>query len=296
VERLLPPLLLLLSSACMITLDWPDIVPGTDVSTMSDDDAWFHETWSTGDKSYRSNGIRWTSSSSSTADKAPRVTAVNPTTGRSHSLQFEFQGNRDPADDAWSEQRFALGNRPAELHICWDIFVPGPADRDKATAPFVQRKPKGPGNNKLLRLWDDDYRNRHVGAGLSFQPKTSRPGDAEIIVEYFYRRADGSLQSKANVGPWTVIFHDGTRGRWNRIGFHVRLASTSSSNDGRIELRMNGETLARYEDLPLRSSAPNAKNYFANGYLLGWANSGYDETTRFWIGDVIIGPERPDGC
>ncbi|HEX9893126.1 MAG TPA: hypothetical protein VGA78_04350, partial [Gemmatimonadales bacterium] len=84
--------------------------------------------------------------------------------------------------------------------------------------------------------------------------------------------------------------------KWNRFGFHARLASGPGATDGLIEVSMNGKTLGRYPNLDFRSHGQQAKNYFGNGYLLGWANSGYDATTRFWIGDVIIGPERPEGC
>jgi hypothetical protein len=269
--------------------------PATSPDLAQDQDVWFHETWATGDKSYSAHGIRWGTTNFSPQDKAPVVTSVNPPPGRTHSLQFEFSGNPNPADDAFAEQRFVIGNRPRELYICWDMYVPGPADRDKGTAPFFQRNPKGPGNNKLLRIWDDVYEKRNVMAGLSFQP-SPRSGVAHLTVEYIWVTRSGRLEQKTNFGPWTSIFHEGHRGKWNRFGFHARLASGPDTYDGLIEVSLNGKVLGRYDRLPFGSHANPAKNYFGNGYLLGWSNSGYSETTRFWIGDVVIAPRRPEGC
>jgi hypothetical protein len=66
----------------------------------------------------------------------------------------------------------------------------------------------------------------------------------------------------------------------------VRLA-TAANNDGVIEMWVDGVKTINNTTLPLYPDY-GIGNYMRNGYLMGWANSGFSATSNTYIDDVII--------
>jgi len=229
-------------------------------------------------------GFAWTHTGGGTTSERPVASSAISRSG-SCSLKFTFLGGL-PLDDSWSEQRFQLGKRLSEVYLQWYQYFPSGTESPSLGAKFVVRNDIGPDNDKFLRLWDDDYQNYNVKAGFSTLP--SSISDGQLNTEYLWRSASGAGNSVANVGPWTTIVNSATRGRWVKFRVRMKLASSATAKDGALQLWLNDALTANFTALPLYSAQTGAKNYIRNGYLMGWANSGFTYTTHTFIDDVII--------
>src|SRR5690606_21754621 len=127
------------------------------------------------------------------------------------------------------------------------------------------------------RLWGNDYNasNKH---GASTLP--SGGGDSRLIVEY--GRDEGPIGAY-DAPSKNGFITDNERGRWNHFRWHSKMASSSSSNDGVVEVWWNGTLVARDTSMDIYGSG---RNYIDQGYLLGWANSGFASKTSIFIDDV----------
>ena len=194
------------------------------------------------------------------------------------ALAFIFQGNNDPVDDAWAEQRFKLGRSGGEpLREVFVGFV-------LSTPPnYRHRKPKGADNNKLLRLWDNDYNKSMVHVGMSTTGRSNSAGSSQMIVEYSTPKGTGNY----NKGPWYPVMRPGGI---DTVGFYVRASSGIGIPDGTIRVWWNRKLVYEQTDLPLAKpqAAPGAFNALGNGYLLGWANSGFNERTEFHVWRFVL--------
>ena len=78
------------------------------------------------------------------------------------------------------------------------------------------------------------------------------------------------------------------------MGFEVTVASGPGIADGHIRIWANDVLIYDRDDLDMckASPAPGAANVIRNGYLMGWANSGYTQTTVFKLQRVIVATER----
>lgn len=233
-------------------------------------------------KTVNAYGFAWTHTGGSLSAEIPGVTRAKPRSGTC-SLRFTFVGNTNLSDDSWSEQRFMFGKRLSEVWIQWYQYFPN--GTEGLGARWYHRDALGPDNNKLLRLWDDDYMNYNIKAGFSTLPAG---GDSQLNTEYLYHTSDGVGHAVSNIGPWTRIANSSTRGTWVKFKAHARVASSSTAKDGVIQFWMNDVMIANFTTLPLYSALTGGKNYFRNGYLMGWSNSGFNSTTNTYIDDVII--------
>ncbi len=76
------------------------------------------------------------------------------------------------------------------------------------------------------------------------------------------------------------------RGTWHHFVAHVRVPASATSNDGVIQLWKDGALIADYQTFDMYGG--DGENYMDEAYLLGWANSGFAETTVFYIDNVVI--------
>jgi hypothetical protein len=212
----------------------------------------FQDSFESGDLSHMENSAAWTDSATTavSADKAHTGT---------RSLKFTFAGSS--SDGAWSEQRFTLGS----------------AKRVTGNAAT---------NNKVIRLWGEDY-NEALKMGASFwagsisllQPDAYWTG----WPQYLSCASDGPGPSDALPGSWTLTTED--LGKWHSFEFHFR--PDDGSGNGAYEFWVDGEKKISHTALSY-AGAPCSPGYFKNGYLLGWANSGFDQDTYIFIDDVAF--------
>lgn len=233
----------------------------------------FEDGFESGDLATSQNGFLWGVNGSQATGVNVAVSATNPRSG-SRSLQFTYPA-KPPGQDATAEQRFLLGGQYDELWIEYWFFVP---------SNFHHRSP---GNNKLLRLWGPDELNPR--AGLSFDP-TGSNGDSWVYQQW--GDYDNVMLGGQDGATWRPAFNDGSnggqaRGTWAQFRYHWKLASSDTAMDGVERLWVNGDLKIEKTGLDWHAGAGNA-NAFVAGYLMGWSNSGYDETTRFYLDDFKI--------
>ena len=206
----------------------------------------------------------------------------------SHSLRFFFKGKAS-GSDATAEQRFDIGRNLREIWVEFYIYYPN--GTEGLGARYYHRTDTGSNNNKFLRIWGDVYSaSNEVGA--STWPLDG--GDSRLGFEY--EKDEKPMGAYGSGGPNPFV-HNGNRGRWTHVQFHARLGSGPEAFDGSMELWVDG---AKTTALDNKSGKPgldlynsDAMNYFNEGYLLGWANSGFDKDTYIFIDDVRFYDANP---
>lgn len=219
----------------------------------------------------------------------------------SKSLAFSFEGSPDLAADAMSEQRFSLDKKYTDLWFRYKLWVP---------ENYFHRAPEGPSNNKgLLMLWGDSYSGYSPTVSLHFERKGST-GESYLYSSWrvngatafnFFDPATLSAGGDLANAPVGISMSD--RGTWIDWVINVRASTIPvASNDWRSG---EGNGVVRvWKNGSLILNISNAHNYYDGsssdaggsgdgwnaGYLIGWANSGFNEDTTLNIDDFSMGP------
>jgi uncharacterized protein YjdB len=242
----------------------------------------FQDDFETGNLSRTSPDLRWGASNGESGAR-PLVSSDIARSG-SRSLKFTFLGNPDLADDAWSEQRFAFAQPMAEVYLDWYQYFPDGSEG--LGARFEYRNADGSDNNKFLLMWDDDYSNDRLAVG--FESEWASGGDGSLVTKW---EAGSSPFGNKGADIWNPAITNALRGRWVQFRMHVKVAS-AANNDGVVELWVDG--VKRIENLALPMYAPGGLgNYLLNGYLMGWANTGFTQTTYSYVDDFTVSVPVP---
>lgn len=213
-----------------------------------------------------------------------------------YSLKFHYEGDTDEDADAQSEQRFAFGEEKTDLYVRYYIYFP----------ENYEHRDVSPNNNKIIRIWSDeeeyDGDSVKVGASLSYDseiisdlfPEGYKSGYGEDVI-WDYDGSNGPLYNSDWGDKWGLTSDD--LGRW--ICFEWHFSPDDGTGTGAHEFWVDGVKQWGTTDHDV-ANAPPPRTYFKAGYLMGWANSGYDEDTYIYIDDVVmsdsyIGPEDGDG-
>jgi hypothetical protein len=218
-------------------------------------------------------GARWADNNSTS------VSSTLAKTG-SRSLRFDFQGNTNLNEDAFSEQRFELGGQYREVWISYDLYIPD---------NYFHRVANGSSNNKgLVFLWSGEY-SGETSTGLHFWPIGS--GSSQISVD---RNSNNSAVGHILTGNVDLdrrpAAQGGDLGRWVNFVIRARTADVSASN-GVVQVWKDGKQIVNHTNL---NNWSRTKNYFERGYLLGWANSGFNQNTTLYIDNVKMGTTEAD--
>ena len=230
-------------------------------------DVFFTDGFETNNLSHSENGFRWTDSVSG------QVNSVNPKSGSS-SYEFLYTGGPD-GEDSWSELRFSLGGYYPDLWVSYDLYIPD---------NYYHRSQSSSANNKgHLYLWTGSYGNPDgIGLGPNLWPNGSGGSNASMYVW-------GSGHDEHYWGACSNIIEASDQGKWLHIVIHYKYA-TASNNDGvaRIwKIYEDGSGKIPCNITDGRWYAAGASG-FDTGYILGWANSGFDTDTRFYLDNVVF--------
>tara|TARA_R110001599_G_scaffold262322_1_gene462804 strand:- start:4674 stop:5402 length:729 start_codon:yes stop_codon:yes gene_type:complete len=135
-------------------------------------------------------------------------------------------------------------------------------------------------NNKFFAIYGSAYDG---DSDVTWQTRPLANGNAELRVQ------DGGVQS-GELLPAPFINRDTDLGRWMQIVIHVKNATSSSSNDGIIQLWRRWEDESSFTNLhdkqdAIRQWEPGTLGYRA-GYFKGWANDPYNADTE-WLVDTV---------
>lgn len=196
-----------------------------------------------------------------------RVSSARAYNG-SKSLEFRFDGVSFGAD-SFAEHRIYFGKPYSEVWIKYDLYVPS----------NYYHRVDPPSNNKFFAIFNNNYR---PGFQVNFSTYPSGSGNSTVGIHYY---RDGKEQSPDGL-PTGLLFGASDRGRWHRIVMHFKVPTTLSSADGVMQLWKNGESIISVTNLPCNGTS--GLNYIDEAYILGWANSGFSETTYMYVDDLVI--------
>ncbi len=229
-------------------------------------------------------GAEWTTKNVGSEDSLS-VVKGNAHTG-DYSLKFHFAGNSNLSDDAFSELRFTLNQGQKDVYVRFYVYFP---------IDFVHRNATGSDNNKFFDLWGDTYtKNTRL-------MQTWYNSDIDTVAGFVFAANGGRtldcVSSVDNVLGDRYYMPKTLLGKW--VAFEIHNKIDDGTGNGEMELWVDGVQTISITGMSW-VGAPCTPGYFLDGYLLGWANSGFAKDTDIYIDDVAfsdtyIGPLDPDG-
>lgn len=221
---------------------------------------------------------------------------VDVTTERARSgsraLKFTYQGNSDLSADAWSEIRGEFSPQ-SEIWLEWYLYVP---------SNYEHRDAAGSDNNKF---WIVGYNNNLHGGWqgdpggwtvrMELNPARGQGNLSATRLVYGNETSGASSSDAAGTGPamsqYDAAITNADRGTWVRFGVHLKLASSIRASDGEVHFYKNGVRVLSNANFPIGGTTFTKP---ADSFeLMGWANSGFDEQTVFFVDDVRIWNSNP---
>lgn len=222
------------------------------------------------------NGARW-SDSNRGPDDGLQVSSDRARSGK-YSLKFTFGGGGS-SDDAWSEQRFKLGGQYKEVWFKYDLYIPD----------NFEHRSVSPSNNKFLALYAAPYTENGFESNFS----TSSNGSGGSNLGMHYEKSESSSDEKVLYpasGKSFLTADD--RGKWVTIKVHLKVPSANFANDGVMQLWKNDAPVIDVRNL---DNYGLVKNYIDEIYILGWSNSGFNQTTSFYLDNFVFSDTPIDG-
>ncbi len=202
------------------------------------------------------------------------------TFGRSGSRSIRFRQD----GGTWAEIRFIGMAQLAEVFLEWWLYMPDGTESPSLGIAVAQ---PGRSNDKFYRLWSGNYGTGGIKYGAS-------SWFGAVGIEYVRNAGDSQwgmgeggeplppdqARYESFVGSPTYL------GRWVRIRVRNRVAS-AANNDGIIQMWFDHKLVQHRVKLP-SYGLNGTKNYFEEGYLLGWANNGFPAGQFMYIDDFKI--------
>lgn len=189
-----------------------------------------------------------------------------------NALRFRY-GPDAPLGQSSAEQRFNMGRNITELWIEYYLWVP---------ANYAHRYQEGQAaNNKFIRFWGNSY------------DASNKVGASSLIASPSYVRYEATNKAWGGSGtgfldggsPTEAAY--GTAGMldaWTQVRMRFSIVSALDADDAEFDLWFDGVKLASQSGMPQQYT--DGQNYWNNGYLMGWANSGYAAETDFYIRNI----------
>ncbi len=223
-------------------------------------------------------------------------------------------------NEADAEQRFTFTNLGAaptvshkELWIRYKLWVP---------TNYYHRANGGHNNNKFVYLWSGDYNSSDGknGYGTSpnitaFETTPTANGSSQLQSYACYPGSPGSTGghrfdpkdfSNTNYTGAPALAIDVTTdlGKWIDFIVHVKASTANNSGaypsnyvgNGVLELWKNGTKIWSQQNVGNYYYGTTHPQYsgFQTGYLLGYANSGFNQHTYMYIDGMTVGTTSAD--
>lgn len=192
-------------------------------------------------------------------------TNVTPVSfGGSDCLRFRFGPDAD-GEDSNAEQRFNMGQQLTEVWFQYDVFYP---------TGYVLRNSTGPDNNKFFRLWGNNYNADNKVGGSTVYTAATVEGSYR-----FERRITAGGSMETNGAPKPDL--DVNLNAWNQVRLYCRMPTGTGTDDGQMTVWINGVVLGDADNI--EQLYDTTYPYWDQGYLFGWANSGYTDETDLHV-------------
>lgn len=158
-------------------------------------------------------------------------------------------------------------------------------------------------NNKLLAIWTDDYSAHGKGPTIIWSTELDWSGSRasrDSFLTVAHTTGGNTVSGAAAIASLPLIAAADV-GKAMDIVFHGRFSSRPGAKDGVIRSFVRKQGQASYTmvhnitnaDLDKRSDVPAALQPWRAGYLMGWANSGYDQATTFHLSKIEVFAQPP---
>ena len=184
-----------------------------------------------------------------------------------NSLRFNFKSQDMGSEDGNSEQRFNMGTELTEFTLLYELYIP---------ANYHHPSLGGPTNNKFLRMWLNAYGDTEK-IGLSL-----RIGSGNTIsdLQVMYRSSAGQGMSGQAREPFITNSDLGT---WITVEIYIKAATDAA--DGVIRVKKDNSTIVNHA---LANNWVAGTQGWDQGYLFGWANSGFETQVWFNMDDFFL--------
>jgi len=230
------------------------------------------------------NGFRWGN---------PLYTHVSNDIAHSGSRSLKFSyGPTEPDGSShwWSEQGFNFGQNLREVWLEYYMYFPDGTE-GIGSAAYRHMAGSSSHNNKFLALWADTYQGEPLAIFQLWS--TSSPSYNSTI--NLGRTEGGGADSDLILYPRTnnsgTFVGSSDRGRWIQTRVHIRVADMGSSN-GTFRLWKDGQLLINIQNDPFYDTA-GTHNYLRNGYLMGYDNGRFAQTTFIYIDSFKVFTQNP---
>jgi hypothetical protein len=248
---------------------------GTTTTSSTSVNVLFRDGFESGGFSTTQGGVRWTSMS-----WVDVSTAIAGSGSRSARLRQGESTN-------WGEMRFGGLPQLPEVFIEYKLYQPSGAEQT-FVGPRVRVMVDNQ-NDKFFRLWSGAYDPGDIKFGAS----TWGTAGVGYLGTEFRRNSAGAFWAMGQGGAeykqepkYPVIGETSLLGRWVTVRIRAKVAS-AANNDGVIQIWIDGKLASDKRNLPAYPPS-GLGNYFESGYLMGWANSGYQAGQVMYIDDVVI--------
>lgn len=156
-------------------------------------------------------------------------------------------------------------------------------------------------NNKLLAIWADGYSAAGLGSTIVWQTDSdlNYSGGTHSIVTVGYSK--GGNTGTGPVANGGALIRPTDYGKYMDIIFHGKFSTAPGAKNGVIRtfVRKQGESAYTMHhnitnaDMDKRSDVAANLRQWRAGYLMGWANSGFDATTTFHISTIEVFGQQP---
>jgi hypothetical protein len=220
----------------------------------------FTDNFDTGSTAGPQNGAAWRAPTSTV-----QVSSAQSFTP-SYSLQFTYAGVAS-GQDGMAQATMDLPQR-SEMWFHYKLYIP---------SNYVHRS-DGASNNKFLAVYAAPYQTPGFQINLSTEPNGSGGSNLEI-----HHYNNGSEQTVVPAASNFIATPD--LGKWMDLVIQVRVPTSGSSANGIVAVWKNGKQITNVTNL---QAYGGSSNYINQCYFLGWANSGFANTTYLYIDQLTI--------
>ena len=286
----------------------------------------FQDSFESGDTSNHNDYFRWSRSGTivTPGGGSSRIDSVVGPDGSSNVNAYRFAFGRwielgftltSSIDEVRAADLDSNTTYP-EVWMSYDTFVPANYTHQRfdngAIDEGTTREVFGGANNKMIYLWNGSYEGRDNGTGSAVGIQTY-PSDfaTEVAGKSMQSTFKGGYQGFTQtyvhpdyrLGPRKSgyaylgtndianIFKDSELGTWVNLKLGMKAESSIGAGDGWFYRYNNGVLVTYQTGLTTLwgLSKTNNKLGFDRGYLWGYANSGFQETTTIYLTNFKFG-------
>lgn len=146
-------------------------------------------------------------------------------------------------------------------------------------------------NNKIFTKWCDDYSGSGAGPTIVWEFSGDNTGGSQLGQQYSAGQYTGTgAHGREQIYAQNFINYPEDCGTWMELIFHVKMSSARGVRDGVISVYQKKQGESDFTRILTQSEADIGSpvedvefTQFAQGYFIGYSNSGYDEETSFYV-------------